>query len=372
MISSPLIIILSILGVSVLVLVVYYVYFFNCLKKISLPLDNPSDLPPVSVIISARNEEKNLEQFLPLILEQDYPNFEVIVINDWSFDGTNDLIESLSQKYKNLKLVKIEVDERFKRGKKFALTMGIKAATYDQLLFTDADCYPKSTKWISSMMQARAEKTIILGNAPLTTSKGILGALIKYETFHTAIQFLTYAFRDKSYMGVGRNLSYTKTLFFENKGFATHQHILSGDDDLFIQETANKDNVAVCINPDSFMYSAGPSNLRAWKRQKIRHLSTSPLYQGRYKRLLGFYSLAQIVFFLTSIIGLVLFFDHWYFFVTLIVLKWGFQWIVMYKPSKLLDAKSVGYFLPVFDILYSVYLLVFGVLKLFIKPKTWS
>lgn len=371
MIPALLIIILSILSISVLVLIVYYLYFFITLNKISPPAESTS-LPPVSVIISARNEVKNLTEFLPLILEQDYPNYEVIVINDWSFDGTNELIESLSEKYEHLRLVKIEVDERFKRGKKFALTMGIKAAKNDRLLFTDADCYPKSTNWITTMIKSGNGKAIILGNAPLDTKKSILGALIKYETFHTALQFLTYAYRGKTYMGVGRNLSYTKTLFFENKGFASHQHILSGDDDLFIQETANKENVSVCIHPDSYMYSQGPNSVGAWIKQKIRHLSTSPLYQGKYKRLLGFYSLAQILFFLTSIIGLVLFTTYWYLIVGVIVLKWAIQWIVMYKPSQLLDAKSVGFFLPIYDVFYTLYLLMFGVLKLFIKPKTWS
>ncbi|NNJ55361.1 MAG: glycosyltransferase [Bacteroidia bacterium] len=367
------IILLSLLGASALVLAVYYLYFFSKLKNINSVQGSSNNLPPVSVVISARNEKKNLEEFLPLILNQDYPNFEVIVVNDWSFDGTSELIEKFAKEHNHLKLVKIEVDERFKRGKKFALTMGIKAAKNERLLFTDADCFPKSTNWISAMMQANeGENDIILGNAPLVTKIGPLGALIKYETFHTAIQYLSYAVRGKTYMGVGRNLSYTKTLFFENKGFASHQHILSGDDDLFIQETASSDNVAVCINSNSFMYSAGPKGIRAWIKQKTRHFSTSSLYKGRFKRLLGLYSLAQIVFFFTAALGFILFPQQWYFVASFVLLKWLIQWIVMYKPAMQLDAKSVRFLLPILDIFYSLFLILFGILKVFIKPRTWS
>ncbi len=363
-------VLLSLIALCLVILVIYYLAFFIKLRKVK-PVSSGTSIP-VSVIISARNERENLEKNLPLIFEQQYPEFEVVVINDTSFDGTKDLLKKFEQQYSNCKVVTVELDERFQRGKKFALTMGIKAAKHDQLLFTDADCKPASPLWIQSMMDAKGDKPIILGNAPLNTRKTPLGALIKYETFHTALQYLTYSLSKKTYMGVGRNMSYTKDIFFKNKGFATYQHIMSGDDDLFIQEVATKNNVSVCVAPDSFMFSDAPKGLGAWITQKRRHLSTSNLYLPKFKRLLGAYSVAQLLFYITLILFVSIFTSVWYYGVALLLLKWIIQTAVMLKPSKMLGAKPVGFIIPFYDLLYTGYLFVFAFIKQFSKPKKWK
>lgn len=364
------IILLSVSTFSLLILVFYYLFFFNKLRKVKST--SAKNSIPVSVIISAKNEKDNLEKNLPSILSQVYPNFEVVVINDSSHDGTADLLKSYAEEHAHLKIVTVDLDERYQRGKKYALTMGIKAATNEQLLFSDADCKPTSEFWIQAMMDAKNGRPIILGNAPLRTSKWPLGQLIKYETFHTALQYLTYALRKRTYMGVGRNISYTKDIFFKNKGFAAHQHILSGDDDLFIQEVAKKDNVSVCVDPNSFMISDAPKGISAWITQKTRHLSTSSLYSGRYKRLLGLYSIAQLFFYLVTILFIAIFSSVWYYGAALFGVKWFIQWIVFYKPSKMLGAKPIGYLIPFYDASYTFYLFLFGILKQFTKPKKWK
>jgi len=364
---------LALTGISVLsllILLYYYLSIFNKLRRVKLSVKT-TDIP-VSIVIAAKNEKSNLEQNLPLILNQDYSNFEVVVINDGSFDGTFDFLDSLAKEHKNLSVRHLDINERFQRGKKFALTIGIKLAKHEQLLFTDADCRPNSEHWIKAMMSAKENKEIVLGNAPLTVKANLLGSIIKYETFHTALQYLTYALAGKTYMGVGRNLSYSKSLFFKNKGFASHQHIQSGDDDLFVQETANPTNVAVCVNPDSFMYSQGPQGFKKWLNQKTRHLSTSKAYLGKYKRLLGVYSVFQILIYITCITSIILQPLYWYIPIAIIGFKWIVQWFVFFKPTRMLDAKKIGYALPYYDVLYTLYLLLFGLIKPFRKQKTWS
>src|SRR5690606_33347934 len=108
---------------------------------------------PVSVVIAARNEAANLEKNLPRILSQDHPDFEVIVANDCSYDRTEEVLKELQQGNPRLRIVSIPENDKYRHGKKFALTMGIKAASHDTLLFTDADCYPLSPNWIRSMQQ---------------------------------------------------------------------------------------------------------------------------------------------------------------------------------------------------------------------------
>lgn len=365
-------ILLGSVGFCILILLTYYFTFFTTFSKLLKKNYTQNLTLPISVIIAAKNERDNLNDNLPLILSQNYPNFEVVVINDGSSDGTKDLLKEFEQRFSNLKIVTLEIDERFQKGKKFAITMGIKAAKNENLLFTDADCKPASSNWITSMAPSFDKKEIILGYGPLKVRNTPLGSLISYETFHTALQYIGYAKKGKTYMGVGRNMGYKKTLFFENKGFAKHQHILSGDDDLFIQEIANKSNVDIVINPDSFMLSDAPTGVVTWVKQKIRHLSTSTEYKLSSKFLLGLYSFAHLFLYFSITLFLVLYPDHWLFAVILISFKWFIQWIIMFKPARLLSANKIAFALPYYDLLYTIYLLLFALLKPFSKPKTWS
>lgn len=360
---------LTVAFICLITLSFYYVFFFSQALKVDR---TTSAQPPVSVIIAARNEFKNLQNNLASILNQSYPNYEVVVINDCSFDATKDYLDKLAKSEPKLKIVNLTIDERFQRGKKFALTMGIKAATHERLLFTDADCKPPGDEWIATMAKSFKDNTITLGVAPLKTEDNLLGSIINYETLHTAIQYLGYARRNKAYMGVGRNLSYTKTVFFENKGFASHQHIMSGDDDLFVQQAAKSIQVNTVVSSESFMYSPGPSDIGTFFKQKIRHLSTGKEYLSKYKTWLGMYSISQIILYL-SVISLILHSSElWYIGAAILLVKWLIQWVIIGKTAVHLGTKKIAYALPYYDILYTFFLLTFGIAQVFIKPKTWN
>lgn len=240
---------------------------------------------PVSVIICAKNEASNLKRFLPRVLEQDYPDFEVIVVNDTSTDHTEELLGELASKHPHLRYTSIPGNEKFLHGKKLAVTIGIKSAKHKHILLTDADCYPASDQWIQKMSSRFSrEKKIILGYGRYEQKKGMLNLLIRYETVFTAMQYLSYAIKGKPYMGVGRNLAYEKELFFKNKGFARHYHIPSGDDDLFVNETSSKKNTTIEFSPESHTISIPKSSLRTWMKQKKRHLSAGKHYSSSSRR----------------------------------------------------------------------------------------
>jgi len=355
--------------IFLLIILFYYFYFFTQLKVSAEP---KSESRPISVIVAARNEKKNLEQYLELLLNQEYPEYEVVVINDGSHDGTKAFLKELDEKYTKLKIVTLELDERFQKGKKFALTMGIKASKYEHLLFTDADCWPASKNWISKMSLSFQDKDIVLGVSPLEVQKNILGSLIKYETFHTALQYITYANRGFAYMGVGRNLAYTKTLFFKNKGFASHQHILSGDDDLFVQENTTPHNLSICLHQESFMYSKSPINFGSWLTQKKRHFSTNKAYKSKFIRLLGLYSFAQVGLYASIVTCFIIAPSIWFIPLGILLLKWIIQWAVMLNPTKALKAESIGWVLPYYDILYTFFLFFFAFIKPFTRKPKWS
>jgi len=260
----------------------------------------------ISVVICARNEAKNLERFLPLILEQNYPKFEVVVVNDCSTDHTEELLSELKVTYDKLRFTSIPLNEKFTHGKKLALTIGLKSAQYDYVLLTDADCYPASKGWLKTMAgNLGGDKEIVLGYGGYEKQKGLLNLIIRYETVFTAIQYLSFAIKGRPYMGVGRNLAYRKDLFFKSKGFAGHYHIASGDDDLFVNQHAMKINTSVEIDPESFTISLPKRKFGAWIRQKRRHLLAGNLYNRGSRWRLGLEIISRMLLY-TSFITLTL------------------------------------------------------------------
>ncbi|WP_345951008.1 glycosyltransferase [Mucilaginibacter sp. PAMB04274] len=327
---------------------------------------------PVSVIISARNEAQNLVKYLPAILGQQYPTFEVVVVNDCSVDDSHHILLNMSENYPHLKMVTVTEHPRFKTGKKFALTMGIKAATYEHLLFTDADCQPASVNWIAHMAANFTGATeIVLGYSPYVKAGGFINAFTRFETLKTGINYFSAALGRNAYMGIGRNLAYTKSLFFRTKGFASHLHILAGDDDLFVNRNATPDNTAVELHADSFVYTDAKETLQAYYRQKKRHMGVGGLYKNKHRRMLSLDAMAGFLFYVTLCLCL-----HYHmqpmviavaYFVRLIT-----QVIIYKKSANKLTGKDLIWFLPFFDLLYYLYLNVFGLIGTFIKTTQWK
>ena len=258
--------------------------------------DAARSYPGVSVIVAARNEAVNLQSYLYRLLEQDYPEYEVIVINDGSEDGTQDVIDDYIVRYKHLRTTFVPRQARVKSTKKLALTLGIKAAKYDYLVFTDADCCVSSQQWLKAVMagyEERSETEIVLGVGAYFTEKSALNRLIQYETLTSSLQYIGMAVAHRPYMGVGRNMSYRKELFVSNNGFSHFTGESAGDDDLFVNHAANKKNVSVAVRPESVTWSVPKKSWREWYQQRKRHLSVSHLYKTSSKLMLMFEPLTR-------------------------------------------------------------------------------
>jgi biofilm PGA synthesis N-glycosyltransferase PgaC len=288
----------------------FYLRFYRkaFFKKTSIYNKAENAPEPVSIIICARNEASNLEKNLPLILNQDFPDYEIIVINDRSEDETGDVLKRFAAKYPRLHVSEVRKDPLFTHGKKLALTLGIKASSNEWLLLTDADCTPSGRNWLSLMQRNfTLDKDIVLGYGGYKKEKGILNHLIRFDTTFTAMQYMGMAAAGKPYMGVGRNLAYRKTVFFDNKGFASHSNLYSGDDDLFVNETANSENVALEMHPDSFTWSDAETSFKNWFIQKKRHLTTGHRYTFKTKFRLLLENISRFLF-LASFIYLLFFY----------------------------------------------------------------
>ncbi len=266
--------------------------------------------PSVSVIICAKNEEKFLEKNLQYVLEQDYPAFEVIVVNDCSTDGTQEILDEMQKKHSTLRSLIIHEGNVYKHGKKLPLTIGIKNAQYEYLVFTDADCRPAGKGWLKDLISAfDTETEIVLGYGAYARKGGFVNSLIRMDTFQIGLQYMSLALAGMPYMGVGRNLAYKKSLFTKQKGFAPYSHIPSGDDDLFINKAATSLNTRIAACPDCITISEPKASFKEWVNQKRRHVSTAKYYKVSTLFMLGITTLSQYLFWLTFTV--LLFTPYW-------------------------------------------------------------
>lgn len=361
---------LVIFALSALIQLGYYVGVFSRLAFYTIKKGNAiAHVEPVSIIIAARNEYKNLEKNLPSILNQDYPNYEVIVVNDCSWDDSQKLLEYYQEQYPHLKICQLIEQEKYPTGKKFALTIGIKSAQNNQLFFTDADCSPASNQWLRLMQSQFTDgKEIVLGYSPYKKYNSVLNLFIRFESVFTAMAYMSAALGKHAFMGVGRNLAYTRELFFRFKGYAKHQHILSGDDDLHVNQAANSKNVSVQLDPNSFMITEPKRTFDAWQRQKTRHNSTGKYYKSRDKWFLGTYFSSLLFFYSLFIFLLFTSFDY-RIILGIYVFRFLVQTVIFYGVLKRLKSMSLIWFIPILDFMYLFYIYIFGTIGLFSKQK---
>jgi len=326
---------------------------------------------PLSIIVCAHDEEENLRELVPLLLRQDHPDFEVIVVEDRCNDGTYDYLREATQHHSNLRMVRVQHKPDHISGKKFALTLGIKAAKHEHLLFTDADCRPASDQWakiISSVYQPETE--IVLGFSPYLKKSGWLNAFIRFESLLTAIQYLGFAWLGNPYMGVGRNLSYKRSKFLSGKGFIAHQHVTGGDDDLFVNQYANSKNTIAIASPESIVFSKPPLSWKQFLHQKRRHLAAGKYYRFADKALLGLFMFSWLISWFTllpALLGGFIYFTVGVIFLRLLVLMLLF-WVLARKTGVILEVWKV----PVLDFIFAFYYLVTGLRALVAKQLRWK
>jgi biofilm PGA synthesis N-glycosyltransferase PgaC len=374
---SPFIIItLALFICSFIVQLIYWCFLFSKLANFKSPPKSTQTESrkeqPVSIIICARNEAKNLEKNLPRILNQNYRLFEVVVVNDNSNDTTHDVLLKYKNIYSNLQIINLDAKPPGMVGKKFPLKIGIESSKYATLLLTDADCCPSSSEWLFCMQSRIIDTTkIVLGYGPYTIYPTLLNRFIRFETVYTAIQYFSFALAKLPYMGVGRNLAYRKELFTDSNGFEKHKHIASGDDDLFINEVANGENVNIVLEKESFVYSEPKMTWRDYYRQKTRHLSTATSYQLKHQILLGLLSASHFLFYVTGTTLFVLNFNV-IFLGTLFVLRCI---VLVYYYGIILkrfQEKRLLLWIPILDFMYVLYYIIFIPILFFRKTIQWK
>jgi len=359
--------------ICILILSVQIIYWLLFYTGVNQKASNSPQLPhPVSVIVCAHDEEQNLRELIPVLLAQDHPEFEVIIVEDRCNDGTYDYLREATALGNKLKMVRVVHKPDHISGKKFALTLGIKAAKYEWLLFTDADCRPASDQWIKRMTGSYDGQTqIVLGCSPYEKNVGWLNAFIRFESLLTATQYVGLANLGNPYMGVGRNLAYTKSLFLKNKGFNEYLEVTGGDDDLYVNRRASKMNTRVVLGANSITISKPETSWSDFFHQKLRHLSVGKRYRFADKTILAFFSISWLLtwFFVLPAV---------YFSQISLVIGAGFliRWIVMgfvlASASRKMGGQFEAWKTPILDFIFAFYYLVTGMRALVVKRIRWK
>ena len=354
---------LAAVGILFLIQLLYYFCLYNRIHIRSRAVKRSDihfsqELPPLSVIIYAREEVENLRRNLTAVLEQDYPQFEVIVINDGNTDESEDYLTLQGEKYPNLYHSFVPSSSRYISRKKLAITLGIKASKYDWLVFTEANCLPESNQWLRTMARnftSRAQ--IVLGYSGYERGKGWLHKRVSFDNLFTSMRYLGYALAGKPYMGIGRNMAYRKELFYSQKGFSAHLNLQRGDDDLFINKTATSENTRVETDANAVLRVQPVFYAKDWGEEKISYMATAHFYRGIQRNLSGFETTTRLLFHATWIAALVIGILNFHWLVAgiaflIFALRYTMQALIINKTAKDLGEKRRYFFtLPVFDIL---------------------
>lgn len=338
---------------------------------------------PVSVVVCAHDEAENLRELIPQLLSQDYPDYEVIIVNDRSNDSTFDYLLHETKNNARLRMVNVKDTPQRVNGKKYGITLGIKAALHEWILLTDADCRPSGKQWIRSMSRNFTnDSQFVLGFSPYVHKRGFLNLFIRFDTILTAIQYFAFGWMNDPYMGVGRNLAYRKSLFLDQKGFNNFLHVTGGDDDLFVNLHASGTNTRLQIAPESHVYSFPKTNWQSFYEQKVRHLAVGKRYRFRHRFLLGLFNASWILTIflwmglaawlaINALTTSTLNTPELY----LVVAPFLVRWILLFWVFRSLLKKASLWFslwtLPVLDFIYAIYYLSTGLVALTTKKIRW-
>ena len=360
------IIILIVFGLTLVIQLVYHWLVFSkvAFYKKNRRSKTDDELEPVSIVLWTRDSYEYLMELLPLLLKQDYPDFEIVVVNDCSEDGTEDYLKDLERIEPKVKPVLLHQHLNFFNGKKFPLSMGIKSAKNDLLIFTDVNCRPDTDKWLRSVVDCYKRNTeVVIGYCPMMFKKGLLNRIMRFDALQQGLLYLSSALSGHPYRGTGKNLSYRKEAFYRNKGFTSHYTTSVGDDDLFVSQVATKKNTEVLIDADNAVRSIPTHNFNVWMHQKSSRYSTIPQYDMRAKVSQGIFLWSQFLFYASFIALLCL--PHAFnlsigtvYYIPILavffLLRFGTQMFIYHKASKRLGEKGLIPGLILYDLLLAI------------------
>lgn len=358
--STYTLVLLALLVLSFVALCLYYGLVWlrvgRCKKDVvSRQSSVAASQPSVSVVMVVHNEAEFLKKSIPYLLEQDYPDYEVVVVNHVSTDDTKYVLRICSENYPQIKPITIKHDVNMFRGKKYPLSIGIKSASKDVILLTEAESVPKSFDWISRMMQGYSGGTQIVMGYNLVKSDGsLLGAFQQYENMAYNASYIGAALMGRPYTATGRNLSYRRDFFFKQGGFISHYSIPDGADDLFVNQNANARNTALVLDSEASVISEPRNTFGLWHQDRAHRLYTRRNYAWNDRLMLSIYPVSQVVFLASLVMLFVGGIFPWQILVGVLALKIIWQIVSSLPLAKRFEIKKIYFFSPFFEFYFLI------------------
>ena len=352
------------LVILTIVQIIFWIHFYSKVSRVKQQGKN-SILPSISVVVCAKNEEKNISNCLHSVLKQDYPLFDVIVMNDYSNDRTSEILNDFGNRFPSINVYQ---PSKNTVGKKLAIYEAVTSSNSDWIVLTDADCVAKSSSWLKSMMsEVNSKIDLILGYGAYIKGIGVLNKLIRYETIYIALQYLSAAVSGKAYMGVSRNLAFRKRAFIEKNPFQDRMYG-PGDDDAIVQSLSNANNTAICIDRKAHTLSNPKPSIKEYFIQKRRHISPVSSYSVGRQLWLGLLGMSHIgVLILVAVLGMSEYSGPS---ILMIVLRWLIMIVFAIRLFPLFQEKRLILFIPIADVLLALFYF-FQLLCIPIPKKGW-
>lgn len=315
-----------------------------------------NQLPPISVVLTARNDAAWLKENLVYLLEQDYPNFEVVVVDYLSHDDTHFVLKLLKDYYPHLKVVPFKEDVNLFQGKKYPLSIGIKSAKNDILMLADPDCTPKNLQWLRGMVKGYANKEtqIVLGFCGLKRTKTLLGVMQQYDNLAYSSHYLGCALMGHPYTASGRNLSYRRNFFFKQGAFIRHYSVAGGSDDLFVYHNADKKNTAVCIDNDACLSTEPKKSFKQWHHVRLDRVSTRNWHSWRGRLAEEIMPAANLLFYASAVLLLMRTGMPWGAIALVMLLKWAWQIVSFAQLARRFEGGLVYLAAPLLEIYFII------------------
>jgi poly-beta-1,6-N-acetyl-D-glucosamine synthase len=356
---------------AVLVIQLAYHWFFFSRLAFFKPTTAPAEKLPVSVIIVVHNQYQLIRQNLPELLGQDYPDFEVLVVDDTSDDGSDEVLEKLAETFSNLRVVKLTQSLNWFKGRKFPLSLGIKSASHEFLLLTDIRFRPEGKNWISQMVAAYTPDTAIaLGYATFNTTSKI-NKWLRFMAFYDGMLYLSMALSGMPFKGIGPNLSYRKSLFYRHKGFSSHYVINAGDDELFVNKAATRKNTEIRISADSQVKCTKPMTFIQWLENEKTRLAIRRFFKPGHRMMISLFS-ATTLFFYALFAAMLVIHVQLPVIIGIFLIRLLSQLVIFGLIQKKLSEKKLLWVTPIFDLALSLIDLAIWLRMLFTKKSKWS
>ena len=331
------------------------------------------DLPSVSIVLTAHNESEALKKSLPYLLEQDYPNYEVVVVDYCSHDDTTFVLQVCAENYSTLRVVHFQEDVNMFQGRKYPLSIGIRSAKNDIILLTEPGCVPQSFQWVRQMARPfiNAQTKIVLGHCAYEQPASFIESLAQYDNSASCARWIAAAIHHHPYTGTGRNLAYRRQFFFDNGAFIRHYSEPNGADDLFVNQNCTRSNTAVNIQPEAYVSTQAPSSRRAWRDIRTERFSTKKYYALSLKLRLALHPFALVLFYLSAIAILIFAMPLWYIPVAFIVILWAWNITTAYVLNKQIDIRKLRWLSPLLEIYFSLKNTISCLRALLSKKTSW-